>query len=78
MCRIDRNIPTWNTSELQSLEQNEGLFAVQQKHSHGIEGWKKKKKRIFAKMKAVGRMNWALSMARALVSLFNEDIVLSS
>ncbi|EJW86547.1 hypothetical protein WUBG_02543 [Wuchereria bancrofti] len=59
------------------LEKNEGLLAVQESHFHGTEGWRKKKKRIYAKLRAVGRMNWALSMARTLVSFFDVDVVLT-
>ncbi|CAG9533433.1 unnamed protein product [Cercopithifilaria johnstoni] len=62
-------------TDWQGLKQNEGLFITQEIHFHGTDGWKKKKKQIYAKMKAVGRMNWALSKTRALVSLFDEDIV---
>ncbi|VDN92751.1 unnamed protein product [Brugia pahangi] len=55
-----------NANKLQDLKKNEGLLAMQESHFHGTEGWKKKKKRIYAKMRAVGRVNWALSMARTL------------
>uniref|UniRef100_A0A8R1TRY3 Uncharacterized protein n=1 Tax=Onchocerca volvulus TaxID=6282 RepID=A0A8R1TRY3_ONCVO len=69
--------PAWNTGSLQGLKQDEGLLAISEKHFHGTEGWKKKKKRIYTKMKAIGRMNWTLRKARMLVSSFDEDILLT-
>uniref|UniRef100_A0AAF5PJ92 Uncharacterized protein n=1 Tax=Wuchereria bancrofti TaxID=6293 RepID=A0AAF5PJ92_WUCBA len=60
---------TNHMTDWQDLEKNEGLLAVQESHFHGTEGWRKKKKRIYAKLRAVGRMNWALSMARTLLPM---------
>ncbi|VDO23290.1 unnamed protein product [Brugia timori] len=73
----NRSNSALNANKLQDLKKNEGLLAVQESHFHGTEGWKKKKKRIYAKMRAVGRVNWALSMARTLVSFFDVDVVLT-
>ncbi|EFO21708.2 hypothetical protein LOAG_06779 [Loa loa] len=58
---------TNRANEWQDEKQDEG----QVKHFYGTEGLKKKKKQIYAKMRAIGRMNWALTMARTFVSLFN-------
>uniref|UniRef100_A0AC35F9S6 Uncharacterized protein n=1 Tax=Panagrolaimus sp. PS1159 TaxID=55785 RepID=A0AC35F9S6_9BILA len=61
-------------SRMQKTEIEKGQdpnFLPKKRHFRETEEWKKKKKRIIAKIRTMGRLNLALIMARMPVSLFS-------
>ncbi|VDN23084.1 unnamed protein product [Gongylonema pulchrum] len=57
-------------NNLKDQEQNDlSLWAVRKKHFRETEEWKRKKRRVRTKIRAMGRINLALIIARMPVSL---------